>query len=112
MMLELGGEKPGKGFIWLLAVVNTAPLDRSQNIMSAGCDEVKSKKFLNARDLLMVVQERRRLTKCVVARCAPSSFRMYEERVLASNPGLPLRTSKTLNDDFSPVLNKYSLKFS
>ena len=40
-----GREKPGKSFIWLLADVNTAPLDWSQNIMRAGCGEVKSKKF-------------------------------------------------------------------
>ena len=51
-----GREIPGKGFIWLLADVNTASLDWPQN-MRAGCDEVKSKTFLNARDLLMVVQE-------------------------------------------------------
>ena len=95
-----GREKPGKGFIWLLADVNTAPLDWSQNIMRAGCGEVKSKKLV-AQELINQMRG-----------CEMRTFFFPYVRGTRLGPGLPLRTSKTLNDDFSPVLNKYSLKFS
>ena len=80
-----GREKPGKSFIWLLADVNTAPLDWSQNIMRAGCGEVKSKKLV-AQKLKKKINQMRG--------CEMRTFFIPYVRGtrLGVNPGLPLRT--------------------
>ena len=41
--------------------------------------------------------------------CEMRTFFFPYVRGTRLGPGLPLRTSKTLNDDFSPVLNKYCI---